>query len=155
MNEMIQIRSVKQYFNDFIVEGLKGISKPQASDLVPIKKQILDAFKKEIYGQIVFKLGDKAKTMSKDDLAKLDTVNNILVQSFRKWRRLCILCGEYGLGSFFQLEDLRSVLDPEDEIEPDPEDIVEIPEDPGEDVTEQLDEEPVYLEDVKDAGDSI
>lgn len=144
MNEMIQIRSVKQYFNDFIVEGLKGISKPRETDLIPIKQQILNAFKQEIFGQIWFKLGDEAKTLSKDDLAKIDTVNNILVQSFRKWRRLCILCGEYGLGSFFQLEDLKNVLDSKDEIEPDP-DVVEIPEDPGEDVTDQLDEEPVYL----------
>lgn len=146
MNEMIQIRSVKQYFNDFIVEELKGLKKVREVDLIPVKQKILDAFKKEIFGQIIFKLGDDAKTMSKDDLAKLDVVNNILVQSFRKWRRLCILCGEYGLGSFFQLEDLKNVLESDDELEPDPDDIVEIPEDPGEDVTDQLDEEPVvYL----------
>jgi hypothetical protein len=145
MNEMIQIRSVKQYFNDFIVEELKGLKKVREVDLIPVKQKILDAFKKEIFGQIVFKLGDDAKNMSKDDLAKLDVVNNILVQSFRKWRRLCILCGEYGLGSFFQLEDLKNVLDSDDELEPDPNDIVEIPEDPGEDVTDQLDEEPIYL----------
>ena len=153
MNEMIQIRSVKQYFNDFIVEELKGLKKVREVDLIPVKQKILDAFKKEIFGQIVFKLGDDAKNMSKDDLAKLDVVNNILVQSFRKWRRLCILCGEYGLGSFFQLEDLKNVLDSDDELEPDPNDIVEIPEDPGEDVTDQLDEEPVYLNGGLTVGD--
>lgn len=153
MNEMIQIRSVKQYFNDFIVEELKGLKKVREVDLIPVKQKILDAFKKEIFGQIVFKLGDNAKNMSKDDLAKLDVVNDILVQSFRKWRRLCILCGEYGLGSFFQLEDLKNVLESDDELEPDPNDIVEIPEDPGEDITDQLDEEPVYLNGGLTVGD--
>ena len=140
MNEMVPIRSVKQYFNEFIVKGLEGKQKVDQTDLIPIKQNILNAFKKEIFGQIYFRLGDDAKTMTKDDLAKVEAVNNILQQSFRKWRRLCILCGEYGLGAFFQLEDLKNVLD---EYEPDRE-VVELP-DFEEDVTDQLEEEPVYL----------
>ena len=139
MSEMVQIRSVKQYFNDFIVKGLEGKTKVVELDLIPIKAAILDAFRKEIFGQIVFKLGDDVKTMTKDDLAKVGYVSNILTQSFRKWKRLCILCSEYGLGNFFQLEDLQKVLDDE-------EDTVILP-DPEEDVTDELDgEEPVYLE---------
>ena len=145
MNEMVQIRSVKQYFNDYVVKGLEGKEKVNQVDLIPIKNAILDAFRKEIFGQIVFKLGDEAKTMTKDDLAKLDYVSNILTQSFRKWRRLCILCSEYGLGSFFQLEDLQRALDDESSVEEDPEEVVTLP-DSEEDVTDQLEEEPVYLE---------
>lgn len=143
MAEMIQIRTVKQYFNEFIVNGLKYKTKIDMTDLIPIKQNILESFKKEIFEQIYFKLGDKAKTMTRDDLAGLDAVKNILTQSFRKWRRLCILCSEHGLGSFFQLEDLQQVLN--DETEPDPEEVVELP-DFEEDVTDQLTEEPVYLE---------
>lgn len=150
MNEMLPIRSVKQYFNEFIVKGLEGKQKVDQVDLIPIKTAILKAFKEEVFGQIYFKLGDEAKTMSKDDLAKMDFVNNILTQTFRKWRRLCILCGEYGLGSFFQLEDLQNILDEDSTIEEDPEEVV-YP-DTEEDVTDQLDEilppgeEPVYFE---------
>lgn len=144
MTEMVQIRSVKQYFNDFVVKGLEGKEKVNQVDLIPIKNAILDAFRKEIFGQIVFKLGEDAKTMTKDDLAKVEYVNNILIMSFRKWRRLCILCSEYGLGSFFQLEDLQHALDDESVVEEDPEEVVEIP-DMEEDVTDQLEEEPVYL----------
>jgi hypothetical protein len=87
--------------------------------------------------------------MDKNDLATLEPVNNILKNSFRKWRRLCILCTEYGLGQIFNLEDLRKVLD--DEVEDDPQEIV-YGEDKGEDVTDKMDavlpegEEPVYLE---------
>lgn len=135
MTEMVQIRSVKQYFNEFIVGGLKGNQKIQEIDLIRIKQQLLDAFQKEIFSQIAFKLGPEAANLSRNDLAKIDTVNNILVQSFRKWRRLCILCSENGLGNFFQLEDLRKVLEEEED---DPAETIYLPEDEGEDVTDQV-----------------
>jgi len=142
MGEMVQIRSVKQYFNDYIVAGLKDVEKPTELDLIRVKNQMLDAFRREIFGQIAFKLGPEAATMSRDDLAKIDTVNNILKQSFRKWRRICILCGEAGLGSFFQLDDLKDVLNDESDNAPD---AVILPEDEGEDVTDQTDGTEVYL----------
>ena len=143
MNEMVQIRSVKQYFNDFIVKGLEGVQNIREHDMIRIKTQMLDAFQKEIFGQITFKLGPEAASMARDDLAKLDTVQNILVQSFRKWRRICILCSEHGLGNYFQLEDLRRVLE---EKEPDPIEVI-TPEDEGVDVTEDISgEDVVYLE---------
>ena len=142
MQQMVQIRTVKQYFNEYIVENLKGKTKVSEVDLIPIRQQVLDAFRREVFGQIVFKLGPEAATMSKDDLAKIDFIHNILVAAFRKWKRFCILCGEYGLGSFFQLEDLQRILE---EDEPDPEEVVTLPDDPGEDVTDQLTEPPVIL----------
>ena len=126
MNEMVQVPSVKQYFNTYIVEGLKGKDKVQEMDLLKIKAQVLDAFRKELFGQIVFKLGPEAATMSRDELAKIDKVHNILVQTFRKWKRLCILCSEHGLGNYFQLEDLQKVLE---EDEPDPKEVVTLPDD--------------------------
>lgn len=148
MGDFIQIRSVKQYFNDFIVEGLKNNKNPTSSDILMIKQQILDAFRKEIFEQIAFKLGPEAKEMTRNDLADLEPVNNILKNSFRKWRRLCILCSEYGLGQLFNLEDLRKTLD--DEVEDAPQEII-YGEDKGEDVTDKMDEvlpegeDPVYL----------
>lgn len=124
MNEMVQVPSVKQYFNTYIVEPLKDKKNIQELDLLKVKAQVLDAFKKELFGQIVFKLGPEAATMSRDELAKIDAIHNILVQTFRKWKRLCILCSEQGLGNYFQLEDLQRVLEEE---EPDPEEVVELP----------------------------
>lgn len=145
MNEMVQVPSVKQYFNTYIVEGLKGKDKVQELDLLKIKAQVLDAFRKELFGQIVFKLGPEAATMSRDELAKVEKVHNILVQTFRKWKRLCILCSEHGLGNYFQLEDLQRVLE---EDEPDPKEVITLPDDPGVDVTEEvamMAEKPVIL----------
>ena len=141
MNDMVQIRSVKQYFNDFLVEGLKNNTHISESDVLMIKQQILDAFRREIFGQIAFKLGHEINDANRDELANLEPVQNILKNSFRKWKRLCIICTEHGLGNLFQLEDLQRVLE---ETEDDPQEIV-YGEDPGEDVTDQLEEAPVYL----------
>ena len=143
---MVQIRSVKQYFNDFLVEGLKNNKNITQSDIIMIKNQMLDAFRKEIFELIVFKIRPKAASMKRDDLAALDTVQNILKNSFRKWKRLCIICSEHGMGGLFNLEDLRKVLD---ETEDDPQEVV-YP-DQEEDVTDRISEilpegeEPVYL----------
>lgn len=114
MAEMVRIRSVKQFFNTFIAEpaqknGLQWLSRHTDE----IKAQLIDAFRKEIFGQIVFKFGPKVKDISRDELANLDGIQNILQQSFRKWRRLCILCGESGI-PFISLEDLEEALKEDD-----------------------------------------
>lgn len=125
MNEMVKIRSVKQYFNEFIAEPFKNARNISNNDLKPVKKEILKAFKDEVFGQIYFKLGDGARSMTRDELADLEPVNNILHQAFRKWRRFCTVCSEQGLGGLFGLEDLRDALtEEEDVIEPDPEETV-------------------------------
>ena len=115
MAEIVTIRSVKQYFNEFIVQPAKehGINWLR-NNYETVKKQILDTFRKEIFGQVVFKLGPEAATISRDQLAQMDGIQNILEQSFRKWRRLCILCSEYGV-TFLGLEDLRDALEDEDD----------------------------------------
>ena len=142
MEQMIQIRSVKQYFNDFLVEGLKHNEHPTSADILMIKQQMLDAFRKEIFEQVYDKLGPDAENLTLDELGSMEKVQNILKNSFRKWKRLCIICSEHGLGGLFNLEDLRNVL--EDKTEDDPTEIV-YGEDEGEDVTDQLEETPVYL----------
>lgn len=116
MNEMVQIRSVKQYFNEFIVKGLEGKTKVQDVDIVGIKQKILDSFRREVFGQIIFKIGPEAAEMTADDLADMEPVKNILVQAFRKWRRFCILCSEHGLGQFFQLDDLKNILEDQSSV---------------------------------------
>ena len=146
MAEMVQIRSVKQFFRDFIVKPYQENGEAwlrKVSNQTRIKNQLLDAFRKEIFGQVTLKLGPEAATMTRDQMANLDGVKNILHQSFRKWKRLCILCAETGI-PLIQLEDLAQALTDEDSetVMPNPE----------EDVTDKLDEilppgeEPVYLE---------
>jgi hypothetical protein len=137
MSDMVQIRSVKHYFNEFIVEGLKGKTNIQEIDLIGIKQKILTAFRNEVFGQIRFKYGDKVTDMSMDDISNLDGIHNILEQTFRKWRRLCMLCSEHGLGNFFQLEDLKNILEDQSTVQvPDPEEV---------DVTDEVKDDPVVI----------
>lgn len=139
MSDMVQIRSVKHYFNEFVVEGLKGKNNVQEIDLIGIKQKILTAFKNEVFGQIKFKYGDRVNNMSTDEIANMDGIQNILQQTFRKWRRLCMLCSEYGLGNFFQLEDLKNILEDQSTVRvPDP---VEV------DVTDEVKDNPVVIVD--------
>ena len=107
MTEKVEVPSIKQLFNRFIAEPIQknGVTWFNTNK-AEVKANLLEEFRKEIFGQIIFKLGPEAATMNRDDLANLDGVHNILKESFRRWRRLCILCGESGI-PFISLEDLE------------------------------------------------
>lgn len=92
--QMIPVRSVKGYIKEF---GIEAIGRKHADpDLV--KQQILDAFHKEIFGQLMMKFGDPA--LLAEDISNVDPetkrqVDNILSNSVRKWKRLCIEFAKY------------------------------------------------------------
>ena len=92
--QMVTVRSVKGYFKEF---GIEAIGKKHADpDLV--KQQILDAFQKEIFGQLTMKFGDPAmlaKDISAVDPETKRQIDNILSNSVRKWKRLCIVFAQY------------------------------------------------------------
>lgn len=90
---MVSIRSVKQYFKEF---GINGIGK--GGDREGIHDAIVDSFVKEIFGQITMRYHD-ASILSKpeesiDEATKMG-VRNILDQADRKWRRLCTEFSKY------------------------------------------------------------
>lgn len=90
---MVPVRSVKQYFKEF---GVNGIGK--GADRTEIHDAILDAFKKEVFGQITLRYHD-AEILSKPeetiDEATRIGVRNILDQENRKWKRLCTEFSKY------------------------------------------------------------
>ena len=90
---MVTIRSVKQFIRDF---GVNGIGKGLSKELV--REQIMDAFQKEIFGQLTMKFGDPellAKDISDVDPETKRKVDNILSNSVRKWKRLCMEFAKY------------------------------------------------------------
>lgn len=92
--QMVSIRSVKGYIKEF---GIEAIGK-QHADPSLVKQQILDAFQKEIFGQLMMKFGDPellAFDMSAVDPETKRQVDNILSNSVRKWKRLCIEFSKY------------------------------------------------------------
>lgn len=91
---MIPIRSVKGYVKEF---GIKAIGKKHADPKL-VKEQILDAFHKEIFGQFTMKFGDPqilAKNISDVDPETKTKIDNIISNSVRKWKRLCIEFAKY------------------------------------------------------------
>lgn len=107
--QLIQIRSVKQYVKDFLQPNITALNSPMRR--AQIKMQILDAFRKEVFEQIVGKFGADVLQKPRDEMAGLDGIQNILNNSFRKWRRLCILCNEAGLINWLTLDDLKQILE--------------------------------------------
>jgi len=90
----VPIRSVKGYFKEF---GVEAIGKKHADPKL-VKEQILDAFQKEIFGQLVMKFGDVemlARDINTVDPETKQQVDNILRNSTRKWMRLCQVFAQY------------------------------------------------------------
>lgn len=92
--EIVPIRSIQQYLREF---GYEALVKNHA-DRGLVKDQILDAFQKEIFGQIVLKYND-VELLSKpesqvDEKIKIG-IRHILTNSKWKWKRLCLEFNKY------------------------------------------------------------
>lgn len=106
--EIVPIRSVKQYMREFIYEGMvKNGAKPAM-----VREQLLDAFQKEVFGQLMFKYRD-IFLLSKDektvDEKTREGVRNILDNANRKWKRLCIELARF--------KETHSLISPDDLME--------------------------------------
>ena len=91
---LVPIRSVKGYLKEF---GFEAIGKHHAKPEI-VKEQILDAFQKEVFGQLTMKFHNPA--ILAEDEANVDPetkrqIDNILANSMRKWKRLCIEFAKY------------------------------------------------------------
>jgi len=91
---MIPVRSVKNYIREF---GIEAIGRKKAKPSL-VKEQILDAFQKEIFGQLTAKFGRPDMLAMSSDQVDPETkrqIDNILSNSVRKWKRLCIEFAKY------------------------------------------------------------
>ena len=92
--QMVPIRSIKQYIREF---GYEGIVKNNG-DRALIKEQIIDAFQKEIFGQIMLRYNDPAllsKPTQYVDEKTREGVRHILSNARWKWKRLCAEFNKY------------------------------------------------------------
>ena len=111
MNDMIRIRSIREYFEEF---GIHGIGKGQPVDLV--KNQIMDAFRKEIFDQISWKLKvndiSEVENTPKNNLI----IENIMKQSYKKWVGLVRIFNRYRETLNVLKPDDLKMLDPQREM---------------------------------------
>ena len=90
MTSKVIIRSKDEYWRSYIIKGLaEKLSKEQ------IKRNLLDAFSKEIFGQITLrtKTDDWSSVPETPEAKK--AVENIAKQAQNKWISLCIMCARY------------------------------------------------------------
>ena len=84
------VRTKEQYWKDYILEGLsKKLSKEM------IKQQLLDAFRKEIFGLITMraKVDNFADIQETPENKKM--IENVSKQAQNKWISLCIMCAHF------------------------------------------------------------
>lgn len=98
----IIIRTKQQYWKDYILEGL---SKNLPTER--IRQNLLDAFRKEIFDQIMMHCDATNPQGISDDTA----VINICKQAENKWRSLCKMCSQYiETRSMIKPNDIREVV---------------------------------------------
>lgn len=106
-NEIVPIRTVKHYIKEFAPSCVSP-----TADRNLIREQLLDAFSKEVFGQIVFKYKEvdplKKSDKTLDDKTRLG-IRNILHQADRKWKRLCV--------EFSKYKETYTLIQPNDLIE--------------------------------------
>ena len=101
MSDMIRIRSIKNYLQEF---GNDGIGKGLPVETV--KNQIIDAFRKEIFDQITFKLRIADISQAEDNPKNREAVTNIMKNSYKKWLGV--------IREFNKYRETRNMLKPED-----------------------------------------
>ena len=123
MNEKLDILSADQYFKKYAVEGIgKG------ADRWMIKRQMIDAFRKEIFGLITMRL--KTSIGNLNDIPEGDPeasriAKNVIHDTTMKWKKLCAMFAQYKETSgLIEPKDLK-LYDEIEEIGTTTEDIAE------------------------------
>ena len=108
MTEQIRILSAEDYMQKY---GADGIGK--GADRWMIRRQMLDAMRKEIFDLAVFRIGpqvfnDEYQPSEKEQQKLI----NILINAEKKWGKICRIFGMYKeTCDLIQPKDLREYLD--------------------------------------------
>lgn len=127
MAEMVQIRSVKEYFNEF---GVNGIGKGGRRDLV--RAQITDEFRREVFAQLMFKFKVADVNAIPDNSKTRQYADNIMKNTRKKWFALQKLFNQYVETKDLLVGELKLFEDPDI----DEDDAVLLDEEDAEDVAE-------------------
>ncbi len=136
MQEQITILSAEQYFQKYAVEGIgKG------ADRWMIRRQLIDAFHKEIFGLTALRTGKLAATLPEDDPQITKITKNIIHDATRKWVKLCKMFARFKeTANLLNENDLR-MYDEIEDIGTTAEELMEQQEENEEDVGDEYDGE--------------
>ena len=125
IREMTPVLSAEQYFDKYARNGIaKGM------DRILVKNQLIDAFRKEIFGLITMRAKKQFDDIPPDDDPEaLRIARNVIKDTMNKWKKLVAMFEMYRETSgLLTVDDLK--VDAEAKEEPDiPEDAVVTEED--------------------------
>lgn len=104
MTEMLQIRSTEGYFEEY---GRNGIGK--GADKWMIRRQLIDAFHKEIFGLVAMRAKKRFDHIPPEgDPEAIRIVKSVVRDTQRKWEKLCAMFAAYQETSgLLEIDDLR------------------------------------------------
>ena len=114
MTDMLTIHSWRHMWDYYIVDGLrKGVKREE------IRQNLIDAFRKEIFGQMMFRMKVDDLKQAQETPENVGIVTNIVVQARKKWVALIKMCNRYQeTKDPIRESDLRGIWDGETEEEP-------------------------------------
>lgn len=91
IREMTQVLSAEQYFDKYARNGIaKGL------DRILVKNQLIDAFRKEIFGLITLRAKKQFDDIPpKDDPEAQRIARNVVKDTMNKWRKLVAMFEKY------------------------------------------------------------
>ena len=110
MQEQVTVMSADQFFDKFAKEGIgKG------ADRWMIKRQMLDAFRKEIFGLVSMRCKKQYDSLPPEgDEEAMRIARNVIKDESRKWKKLCDMFALYNeTKDLIKYDDLK--LDEEEE----------------------------------------
>ena len=85
MKEMVRIRSVDEYFDEY-ARNVIG----KGADRMMIRQQLIDAFQKEIFGLVAMRTKKQFNDIPKEgDPEALRIAQNVVKEETKKWISLC------------------------------------------------------------------
>ena len=104
MSEILRIRSAEEYFKEY---GRDGIGK--GADKWMIRRQLIDAFHKEIFGLVAMRAKKNFNTIPPEgDPEAQRIVQNVVKDTQRKWVKLCRIFAQYQeTQGLLELDDLK------------------------------------------------
>ena len=104
MQERVIVKTAEQYFKEY---GEDGIGK--GADRWMIRRQLIDAFRKEMFGLIVMRTKKHYDEISfENDPESSAKAQNIIKDSVKKWKKLCGMFDKYvETRGLLKLNDLK------------------------------------------------
>lgn len=104
MQEQVTVMSAEAYFQKYAVNGIgKG------ADRWMIKRQLIDAFRKEIFGLVAMRTKKNLEDIPPEgDPEASKIAKNVIHDSTMKWKKLCGMFAKYKeTAGLIELKDLK------------------------------------------------